>query len=179
MIKHIIAAVTIGLAAWASVFMLNLDKEVHKMDKIAAIIKSTAMEDTKLGGQKLKSKTKTVASQKTPSSQASGSNSKEMEDKLRALKEKAGNLAAFTVSPLYKKQCASCHGNIGEGIIGPKLMGRDKEYILANLKAFKAGTRKNYVMYGILSRLDDAQLESLSEEIGTFQKKYDEATKKQ
>jgi len=171
--KHIIAAITIGLAVWASVYMANLDREVHKLDRIAKLIQSTAMEDSKLGG--VKPKVKQVTVQKTQSSQTS--QSKEMEEKLKALKEKAGNLAAFSVSPLYKKQCASCHGNVGEGIIGPKLMGRDKEYILANLKAFKEGTRKNYVMYGLLSRLDEKQLEDLAEEIGTFQAKWDAANK--
>jgi len=173
--KHIVALITIGLAVWAAVYMAQLDAEVHKLDKIAKLIKSTAMEDSKLGGVKPKNKPVTVT-KKTQPSQAS--QSKEMEEKLRALKEKAGNLAAFSVSPLYKKQCASCHGNVGEGIIGPKLRGRDKEYILANLKAFKEGTRKNYVMYGLLSRLDDAQLEELATEIGTFQAKWDAANKK-
>ena len=173
--KHIVALITIGLAVWAAVYMAQLDAEVHKLDKIAKLIKSTAMEDTKLTGQTVKTKPSTPSAQQT--SQATG-NSKEMEEKLKALKERAGNLAAFSVSPLYKKQCASCHGNVGEGIIGPKLIGRDKEYILANLKAFKEGTRKNYVMYGLLSRLDDAQLDDLATEIGTFQAKLDEANKK-
>jgi len=173
--KHIIALITIGLAAWASVYMAGLDAEVNKLGNIARLIKSTAMKDTKLEGQKVKIKKPVV--KKAPKSTTTGS-SKEMEEKLKSLKERAGNLAEFTVSPLYKKQCASCHGNIGEGIIGPKLIGRDKEYVLLNLKAFKAGTRKNYVMYGLLSRLDDAQLESLAEEIGTFQAKLDAANKK-
>jgi len=172
--KHIIAAITVGLAVWASVYMANLDREVNKLDRIAKLIKSTAMEDSKLGGVKPKAKPVTV--QKTTQAAQTAQNN-DMEEKLRALKEKAGNLAAFSVSPLYKKQCASCHGNVGEGIIGPKLMGRDKEYILANLKAFKEGTRKNYVMYGLLSRLDDKQLEDLAEEIGTFQAKWDAANK--
>jgi cytochrome c553 len=175
MIKNIIAAVTIGLAIWASVYMVNLDKKVHKLDNIARIIKSTAMEDSKLGGQK--PKITPIATQSTQTSKQN--DNKEMEKKLQALKERAGNIALFSVSPLYKKRCASCHGNIGEGIIGPKLMGRDKAYILANLKAFKDGTRKNYVMYGLLSKMDESQLESLATEIGTFQQKFDEATKKQ
>ncbi len=172
--KHIVALITIGLAIWASVYMAQLDREIDKLGSISRIIKSTAMEDTKLEGQKVKAKTPT----KSVKTSSSASQSKEMEEKLQALKERAGNLAAFSVSPLYKKQCASCHGNIGEGIIGPKLIGRDKEYILVNLKAFKAGTRKNYVMYGLLSRLDDAQLDELATEIGTFQQKLDEASKK-
>jgi cytochrome c553 len=171
--KHIVALITIGLAVWASVYMAGLDAEVNKLDKITKMIKSTAMEDTKLDGQKVKVKTPVAHS----ASKAS-SNSKEMEEKLRALKERAGNLAAFPVSPLYKKQCASCHGNIGEGIIGPKLIGQDEEVILINLKAFKSGSRKNYVMYGLLSRLEESQLESLAKEIGTFQAQLDAANKK-
>ena len=156
--------------------MAGLDREVHKLDAIARIIKSTAMEDTKLEGQKVKTQPKTVAAQ-TAKTQNQSSQNSDMDKKLKALKARAGNLAAFTVSPLYKKHCASCHGNVGEGVIGPKLMGRDKAYILTNLKAFKAGTRKNYVMYGLLSRLSMEQLEHLAEEIGTFQAKMDTAKK--
>ncbi len=173
--KHIIAVIAVGLAAWASVYMLGLDTEVHKMDSIARIIKSTAMEDSKLGGQTVK--TKPVVHTQAKASPAK-SQTKEMDKKLAALRERAGNLAAFSVSPLYKKSCASCHGNVGEGIIGPKLMGRTKDYILTNLKAFKDGSRKNYVMYGLLSKMPDSDLESLATEIGTFQAKFDAATKK-
>ena len=172
--KHIIAVITLGLAAWASVYMIGLDSEVHKMDAIARIIKSTAMEDSKLGGQTVK--TKPAAQTQTQASQ-SKSQSKEMDEKLASLKKRAG-VEAFQVSPLYKTKCASCHGNVGQGVVGPKLRGRDKEYVLANLKAFKAGTRKNYVMYGLLSKMADSDLESLATEIGTFQAKFDAANKK-
>jgi len=172
--KHIIALITIGLAAWASAYMIGLDTEVHKMDAIARIIKSTAMEDSKLSGQTVK---KPVVSQPAKTAQKKTSSSKEMDEKLAALKKRAG-VEAFQVSPLYKTKCASCHGNIGQGIVGPKLRGRDKDYILANLQAFKAGTRKNYVMYGLLSKMSDQDLVDLATEIGTFQAKYDEANKK-
>ena len=172
--KHIIALITIGLAAWASAYMIGLDTEIHKMDAIARIIKSTAMEDSKLGGQTVK---KPVVTQTAKPAAKPASNTDEMDKKLAALKKRAG-VEAFQVSPLYKTKCASCHGNVGQGIVGPKLRGRDKEYILANLRAFKAGTRKNYVMYGILNKLSDQDIEDLATEIGTFQAKYDEANKK-
>jgi len=172
--KHIIAVITLGLAAWASVYMIGLDTEVHKMDAVARIIKSTAMEDSKLGGQTVK--TKPVVQTQTKAQQGK-SQSKEMDEKLASLKKRAG-VEAFQVSPLYKTKCASCHGNVGQGVVGPKLRGRDKEYVLVNLKAFKAGTRKNYVMYGLLSKIPDSDLESLATEIGTFQAKFDAATKK-
>jgi len=175
MIKHIIAAVATALALWAVVYMVNLDKSVHKLDNISSMIEKTAMEDTKLGGAKVKHSQATVT--KTVQNTDNSSKNKEIEKKLAALKQKAGNIALFNVSPLYKKRCASCHGNMGQGIIGPKLIGEDKETILKALHDFKSGKRKNYVMYGLLGNMDEEQLESLADEISTFQKKYDEAQK--
>jgi len=174
MIKKIIAAIAVLLAIWATVYMIGLDKEANKMQRIAELIKSTAMEDKKLGNQEQK---KVVQQPVQQASAGTSSKDKEVEDKLRALKEKAGNLAAFKTSPLYKKSCASCHGNIGEGIIGPKLLGDSKEKLLAALQDFKSGKRKNYVMYGLLGNMSDEQLEQLATEISTFKQKLDEATK--
>jgi len=96
---------------------------------------------------------------------------KELDDKLSALKNKAGNMAAFKVSPLYKQKCSSCHGVNGEGIIGPKLIGESAAKIYQSLSDFKSGKRKNYVMYGLLSKMDDGQLKTLSDEIGSFAQK--------
>jgi len=175
MIKHIIAAVATALALWAVIYMVNLDKSVHKLDNISSMIEKTAMEDTKLGGAKVKHSQATVT--KTVQNTDNSSKNKEIEKKLAALKQKAGNIALFKVSPLYKKRCSSCHGNMGQGIIGPKLIGEDKETILKALHDFKSGKRKNYVMYGLLGNMDEEQLESLADEISTFQKKYDEAQK--
>ncbi len=154
--------------------MIGLDSEVHKLDKISKLIKSTAMEDKKIKVEQTTIKSMPVQSAQTTST---STKDKEIEDKLKALKEKAGNIAAFKVSTLYKKNCSSCHGNIGQGIIGPKLMGQSEEVILKDLQDFKSGKRKNYVMYGLLSKLKEEQLQSLAKEIGTFQAKLDEATK--
>ena len=171
MIKNIIALVATLLAIWATIHVVTLDTKVKKLEKIAAIIKSTAMEDSKLNAPAVPTKIES-----TTASDASNQD-KEVEDKLRALKEKAGNIAAFDVSPLYKKSCSSCHGNIGQGIIGPKLIGKSSETVLKALNEFKSGARKNYVMFGLLSNMTDDQLVELSKEIGTFQSKLDEATK--
>ena len=173
MIRNIIAAVAVLLAIWASVYMIGLDKEANKMQRISKLIKSTAMEDKKLGAtqqpvQQQPVQTQTVSTQKQDD---------EIAKKLNALKQKAGNIAAFKTSTLYKKSCASCHGNIGEGIIGPKLIGQSKEKLLNALQDFKSGKRKNYVMYGLLGNMTDQQLEELATEISGFQAKLDEATK--
>jgi cytochrome c553 len=96
---------------------------------------------------------------------------KELDEKLQALKNKAGNVAAFKVSPLYKQKCSSCHGVNGEGIIGPKLVGLSAEKVHQDLVDFKSGKRKNYVMYGLLSKMDESQIQALSDEIGSFAQK--------
>jgi len=165
MMKHIIALLATALAIWAWVYMYSLDKEVNKLQRINELIASTSAEDSKLNKGVANKEATTI---KAPIVQKEDN---EMEKKLKALKDKAGNIAAFKVSPLYKKSCASCHGNMGEGIIGPKLIGQSKEKILTALKDFKSGKRKNYVMYGLLNGLSDAQLEELATEIATFKDK--------
>ncbi len=173
MIKHVIAGVSTLLAIWAWVYIYSLDKEVNKLQKIAELIEKTKMEVKLTDKDKIKQDVKEEKKAVAQTQQRD-----EMADKLKALKEKAGNIAAFKVSPLYKKNCSSCHGSIGEGIIGPKLIGRDKEYIFNNLKEFKSGKRKNYVMYGLLGNLSEEQLNELSEEIASFQAKLDEVSNK-
>ena len=171
MIKHVIAGISTLLALWACIYMYNSDKEVNKLANIQSLIKRT---EIKVHLVK-KSEVKNEIKQEQANNKASAKASKKMDDKLRALKNKAGNIAAFKVSPLYKKNCSSCHGSTGEGIIGPKLRGKSKDFLLKNLKEFKAGTRKNYVMYGLLGNLSDQQLDDLATEISTFQAKYDKA----
>ena len=170
--RHIIAAIATLLAVWATVYMINLDKEVNKLENIDKLIKETAMED-----KKIKVQTHPNTSEATKPSKKAEAPKDETQEKLKALKEKAGNMAAFKTSPLYKKSCASCHGNVGEGIIGPKLIGLKKAKLLQDLKDFKSGKRKNYVMYGLLSNLDDAKLEELASEIATFKEKLEKASK--
>jgi cytochrome c553 len=59
--------------------------------------------------------------------------------------------------------CAACHG--GDGISAnpawPNLAGQHKDYLLAALKAYKAGTRKNELMAGIAQGLSEADMEAL------------------
>jgi len=175
MIKHIIALIATALAIWSWIYMYTLDTEVNKLQRISELINSTKMEDKNLDkGVANKKATKVSTSAEIVSNKKQDD---EMEKKLKALKEKAGNIAAFDVSPLYKKSCASCHGNIGEGIIGPKLIGLSKDKLLKDLQDFKTGKRKNYVMYGLLNGLKESQLEELADEISTFKDKLEASQK--
>ena len=175
MIKHIIAAVATLLAFWAAYYMYTLDKEVHKLDNIHRTIRASRII------VQLKKpvvvKEDIVAGNDEAAKKAAEKKNKELDRKLQALKNKAGNIAAFQVSQTYKQNCSSCHGVNGRGIIGPNLVGKSKEYILEQLHAFKTGKRKNYVMYGLLQKLSEKQLETLAAEIATFKEKWEKYNK--
>ncbi len=166
MIRHIIAAIAIVLAAWAFWFMAQQDQKAERFQRIQEIIQKTRMEKVKV--------VNTVQPVAQPEQSAQKEEKKEEDEaakKLKALQDRAGNVMAFKVSPLYKQKCSSCHGVNGEGIIGPKLIGMSQEKIYQALTDFKSGKRKNYVMYGLLSKMDDQQLRDLSKEISTFAEK--------
>ncbi len=161
MIRHIIALIAAALTVWAILYMAKLDSEVHRLQMIQEIIQ--------------KSKQEVPIAQKAQVSKAQAPQESEEEKKLKVLKEKAGRMSAFEVSAEYRRNCASCHGINGEGTIGPKLIGKSKEYIFQALKDFKSGKRKNYVMYGLLQHMDDKELEKLATEISMFAQKLKKA----
>ena len=95
-------------------------------------------------------------------------------DKLNALRDKAGNAGAFKVSQAYKSKCASCHGVNGSGfqngkkMMGPKLFGQGSEEIYKKLIDFKSGRKENVVMKGLLIPLSEEDLKKFADEIGEF-----------
>lgn len=104
---------------------------------------------------------------------------KKEDEKLNALREKAGNMATFKVSDMYKRKCASCHGVNGSGqqngkkLMGPKLIGQSESKLYQSLVDFKTGKVENSVMRGLLISLDDKDFKELSKEIGEFQSRAD------
>jgi cytochrome c553 len=152
------------------------DREVNKFEEIQKMIAKTQVKVKLDTGKQAATQVKQEAAPSNEEiAKAQEEKKKELDEKLQALKNKAGNVAAFKVSPLYKQKCSSCHGVNGEGTIGPKLTGQSSEKIYQSLTDFKSGKRKNYVMYGLLSKMDEAELKTLSDEIGTFQQKLEEA----
>lgn len=93
------------------------------------------------------------------------------QDKLKALRDKAGNVGGFKVSHEYKSKCASCHGMNGEGIIGPKLIGLKSDVVYQQLLDYKSGRKENMVMKGLLMHLDESELKKFADEIGEFEAK--------
>ena len=96
------------------------------------------------------------------------------EDKLSALREKAGNIGAFEVSQAYKSKCSSCHGVNGSGeqngkpLMGPKLFGQTADTIYKDLIDFKSGRKENMIMKGLLIKLSEEELRAFADEIGEF-----------
>jgi cytochrome subunit of sulfide dehydrogenase len=61
--------------------------------------------------------------------------------------------------------CANCHGTNGVAVAGSSvtsLAGLDKAYTVAQMKAFKAGTRPATVMHQLSKGYSDAQIEVLA-----------------
>jgi cytochrome subunit of sulfide dehydrogenase len=61
--------------------------------------------------------------------------------------------------------CAQCHGTDGRAVAGaplPALAGMPRDYLLTQMKAFKAGTRTSTIMQQLARGYSDAQLEQLA-----------------
>lgn len=113
--------------------------------------------------------TQKAVSQVMPNAPIPQKSDKEIEgEQLKALKDKAGNVATFKVSDNYKKKCASCHGSNGEGIVGLPLFGQSAEVVYAKLIEFKSGRRENAIMKGAIMNLGEEDFKELSTEIGEF-----------
>jgi len=106
------------------------------------------------------------------------------DDKLNALREKAGNSGSFEVSQAYKSKCSSCHGVNGSGmqngkkLMGPKLFGQSADKLYKDLTDFKSGRKENMIMKGLLVKLSEEDLKTLADEIGEFPARAEEAKNK-
>jgi cytochrome c553 len=60
--------------------------------------------------------------------------------------------------------CAACHGENGISVSPaiPNLAGQKSAYLVAQLKAFRGGARKNDMMNAIAAQLSDQQIDSLA-----------------
>ena len=96
------------------------------------------------------------------------------QEKLKALRDKAGNSASFAVSNEYRSKCASCHGVDGSGmqngkkLMGPAVIGQSEEKLYQDLVDFKAGRKENLIMKGLLMNLSEEDLKNYAKEIAQF-----------
>lgn len=64
----------------------------------------------------------------------------------------------------YTAVCAACHGADGNSSVPaqPKLAAQHPEYLVKQLREFKAGTRKNAVMQGFAAALSEDDMRNIS-----------------
>ncbi len=116
----------------------------------------------------------TITNAKSVDTAKEKSDREKEDDKLNALRNKAGNAGAFKVSRAYKSKCASCHGVNGSGfqngkaMMGPKIFGQSEAKLAKDLIDFKAGRKENIIMKGLLMSLDEDALKEFAKEIGEF-----------
>ncbi len=70
----------------------------------------------------------------------------------------------------YIIKCAACHDDYANGVIGPSLLDKDKDFIYQRILDFKTGKRKNVLMKELVNQIDDKTLENMAQEIANFNK---------
>jgi len=77
---------------------------------------------------------------------------------------------AFKGKQLSEATCAACHGHNGIGIIPlyPNLAGQKRDYLIAQLQAFRDGSRKNPIMSPMATHLSDADIENVADYLASL-----------
>jgi cytochrome c553 len=71
--------------------------------------------------------------------------------------------------PPATQTCVSCHGSDGAKTVGPEypiLAGQYPDYIVHALQDYKSGKRKNPIMAGIITGIDEKDFEAIAEFFG-------------
>jgi cytochrome c553 len=59
--------------------------------------------------------------------------------------------------------CGACHGDKAAGTsIAPRLAGQHREYLFAQLQAFRSNARKNAIMHGNVKHMTDRQMHDVA-----------------
>lgn len=77
----------------------------------------------------------------------------------------AGGAFAAADAPDAAATCVGCHGEQGQGepaALVPRLAGLQRDYLVKQLRDFRAGNRSNEAMNGIAASLQDADIEALA-----------------
>ncbi len=81
-----------------------------------------------------------------------------------ALLASTANAADIEAGKAKSAVCAACHGSTGISPtpIWPNLAGQKEQYLLAQIKAFKDGTRQNAQMAPMVAALSDDDMANLA-----------------
>ncbi len=113
---------------------------------------------------------KQIVSTSAASSTSSTSNTEMLSEEEQKVKDLKDENREFAVSDLYILKCSPCHGDSGQGIIGPKVSGKSEQEIVKKLYEYKEGKVQNSMMAGLLTNSTDDELKLLAKEISNFGK---------
>jgi len=163
-LRHGLAVCVAIAALWAGLYTLMTDINVNTLAKISAIVGTT----------KPKPVTETIVQPQIPSVNTQEMIEKEREAerkeqalKVKALEERAGSLGKFKVSPLYKSNCAPCHGVNGEGAMGTKLLGLKQDAMVQKLLEYKQQQEEMHI--AVLDHMSKEEIQSVIDEISRFE----------
>jgi len=77
-------------------------------------------------------------------------------------------VAAADAGSAKYAQCSACHGAQGQGGVGPMLAGKDAEYIVGRLTAYRNGEQvgaQSALMWGQAAGLSDTDIQDLADYI--------------
>jgi cytochrome c553 len=83
----------------------------------------------------------------------------------------AAQTAATVERPASAGLCVTCHGNQGIAATPetPHLAGQPTNYLVAQTRAYRAGTRRHEVMNVVAKPLTDAEIDALAAWFASFQ----------
>ncbi|MFZ9584952.1 MAG: c-type cytochrome [Pseudohongiellaceae bacterium] len=95
----------------------------------------------------------------------------ETDRKARLTAEQAAASPAELGAKTYTAVCQACHGDKGQGVVGPALTGRDHDYVMEALTAYKNNQtrgQQSALMWGQAATLSAADMENVTAYILTL-----------
>ncbi len=81
------------------------------------------------------------------------------------------SLLVKKLSKNFIVKCSACHSDYANGIIGPSLLGKNKDYIYNSIMDFKSGKKENVLMTDLINMMKNSEIEVLASEIAEFNEK--------
>jgi len=78
------------------------------------------------------------------------------------------SLMAKKLSKQFILKCSACHNDYANGIIGPSLLDKTSSQIVQSIQDFKTGKKSNPLMTGLIKNMDNKEIQSIANEIYTF-----------
>ncbi len=163
-LQHLFMFLVLALGFGSVAYVLKTDIKVDTLTKIASFIDASTPKT-----EAIVPKEQPLEVQKESAHKQLQDEAKEQESKIKSLELRAGSAGKFKVSPLYKSNCAPCHGVNGEGSVGSALVGIKKEDLLKKLQEYKA--TKDEMHSTTLEHLLDKELDQIVDEIVGFENK--------